>query len=642
MQFISPVPPPPPECSTFQLSLKKMSSSRAEPKGKRGSEGSGGGGFHRVQAERDLASNWEVDLTQKLEEYLIKICSGEIPNEADGLSPVNFAEAALLLQGSVQVYGRKVEYLYALVLRALEFLSQRQQEQLEGASVQAQENGGPQSASADKNDLFWGLDDIPVEANIRLDSLSEKDVRLKYLAKPPANLDVREGDCLDSSGDAGELESYLLATSDLYRGFILLDPRDAVAVPEDLDGDKPSKGQNSAYRSSSKVSNRKSNQSPTRRSGGTAFKSPLGKSQDASANQSSWVEVNNGNIGHDFSTYSKFFDSDHGFDMDDRDSEPGEIDGSDSEDDPWKPLNPHEPGTLRIKPFRKVQALKRNVINTIKPVSVATLFPPARLHGPISPELRKIWEMRRHEHERPSKSESPSLYERLRQSLTDDGYETFNPFLNPEDGNEDYENETGMPNFDQHDDDMPENIYMDKDVPFDNKMHDDDGANFGTDEAFGHEGPNPHTNLEDLCRSHLDALLASIAETEKQSELVARVSTWKQKIEHNLEEQETHPAFDIHDYGERILEKLSFEAEDTNILPFTDVVKGQEKYDVARSFSALLQLVNNGNVKLDRSGVDDKSFCYTSEHPFHVRLLSHDSRQKKAELKTARKRKVLG
>lgn len=33
--------------------------------------------------------------------------------------------AALLLQGSVQVYSRKVEYLYSLVLRALEFLSQK-------------------------------------------------------------------------------------------------------------------------------------------------------------------------------------------------------------------------------------------------------------------------------------------------------------------------------------------------------------------------------------------------------------------------------------------------------------------------------------------------------------------------------------
>jgi len=33
--------------------------------------------------------------------------------------------AALLLQGSVQVYSRKVEFLYSLVLHALEFLSQK-------------------------------------------------------------------------------------------------------------------------------------------------------------------------------------------------------------------------------------------------------------------------------------------------------------------------------------------------------------------------------------------------------------------------------------------------------------------------------------------------------------------------------------
>lgn len=36
-----------------------------------------------------------------------------------------FVVAALLLQGSVQVYSKKVEYLYNLVLRTLEFLSKQ-------------------------------------------------------------------------------------------------------------------------------------------------------------------------------------------------------------------------------------------------------------------------------------------------------------------------------------------------------------------------------------------------------------------------------------------------------------------------------------------------------------------------------------
>lgn len=57
-----------------------------------GSSVGGGGGFHRVQAERDLESNWEVDLAHKLEDYLLKICTGEIPTGDDAHIPVNFAE----------------------------------------------------------------------------------------------------------------------------------------------------------------------------------------------------------------------------------------------------------------------------------------------------------------------------------------------------------------------------------------------------------------------------------------------------------------------------------------------------------------------------------------------------------------------
>lgn len=31
----------------------------------------------------------------------------------------------------------------------------------------------------------------------------------------------------------------------------------------------------------------------------------------------------------------------------------GEDDSEGDDSDPWKPLNPHEPGTLRLKPFKK-------------------------------------------------------------------------------------------------------------------------------------------------------------------------------------------------------------------------------------------------------------------------------------------------
>ncbi|XP_058113356.1 condensin-2 complex subunit H2-like [Magnolia sinica] len=82
--------------------------------------------FHILQPNRDPKSNWAVDLTKNLNDYLLKICFKEITIEDEGGHPsVNFAEAALLFQGSIQVYSRKVEYLYSLVLHALEFISQK-------------------------------------------------------------------------------------------------------------------------------------------------------------------------------------------------------------------------------------------------------------------------------------------------------------------------------------------------------------------------------------------------------------------------------------------------------------------------------------------------------------------------------------
>ncbi|TQE06583.1 hypothetical protein C1H46_007825 [Malus baccata] len=612
-----------------------MTNTRDEPGGS--GSGGGGGGFHRVQAERDLESNWELDLAQKLEEYLLKICSGEIPTEAEGHVAINFAEAALLLQGSVQVYSRKVEYLYSLVLRALEFLTQKgQHEQSERTSIRPEEGGSSHAASDEENDIFWGLDDIAVETKNCLDSPLGRDAPLNPFVKPPANLVVLEGDCLDTTGDFGELESYLLATNNLYQDFILLDPCDAVAVNDYLYVDGVGKGPNSAYRVTSE---RKSHQTP-RRSGGTACRSSLHKGKDPNMIQSPIAgcsfEANNCNIRLDPPVCNDFGDGTQGFDMDDRYSEPGDLDDSnDDGDDPWKPLNPHEPGNLKVKPFRKaVKASKRKGFNCTKLASIITLFPPAKLYGTISPELAEMWEIRRHAEERQKGSQSPPLFEKLRVSLVKGRQESFDAFCNPMDGNEDTEYDNEIPDFGQTDADLPE--FMD-DVTHRNDLNEDGGPHFGNDEPFD-DDPNPHASLEDLCRSHLDALLASIAETEKQTELAARVSTWKQKIEYNLEGQESHPAFDIHDYGERILDRLSFEPDNENVLSFADVVKGQQKYDVARSFSALLQLVNNGDVELDRSGVAGESFCYTAVNPFRVWLLRHDKKREETGFRLSRKR----
>lgn len=55
------------------------------------------GKFHIVQPHRDLESNWAVDLAKNLEDYLLKICSGEITGEDDSQLSVNFAEGSIFI-----------------------------------------------------------------------------------------------------------------------------------------------------------------------------------------------------------------------------------------------------------------------------------------------------------------------------------------------------------------------------------------------------------------------------------------------------------------------------------------------------------------------------------------------------------------
>ncbi|VFQ61057.1 unnamed protein product [Cuscuta campestris] len=566
--------------------------------------------IHTLQPLRDLESNWSVDLAKNLEDYLLKICSGEISGR-DGASqnPVNFSEAALLLQGSAQVYSRKVEYLYSLVLHALESLSQTrisEKEQQPDGSATTEEG-----ASNAPEDPFWGVDGIPVDPKNSRDSSASRDELLNHVVKAPANLVVLESDCLDTTGDAGELDLYLLATCDMYRDFILLDTCDVVAIDCYLNnGNKTGKRLNS----SCKV--RKSVNHSTRRSGGVGSQSSARKNQDPNLNMSPVINNDFSPDDHMHENNDGFYGTGYMF------SEPMDFSGSDEDDDPnpWKPLNPHEPGNLSVKPYRRVTANRRQGMCSKKQMYVTTVFPLARLHGTIDLHLKAIWEKcfatkKTHEFQ------SLSLYEKLRQSLsleeTNDREASHSPENNEDN---DYDN-VNVPDFDTHDAaEHSDDEHLDKD------MHANDGVPFDHE---GHEDPNTHATLADLCRSHLDSLLENLAESEHQTEMATRVSTWKQRIEQNLNEQELRPTFDIHEYGNKVLTKLSLKEESGNGVSFSDIVSGEEKHDVARTFSALLQLVNNGDVDLQKDRAEGESNGYTAANPFYVRLLRRGANARK-------------
>lgn len=606
-----------------------------------------GGRFPILQANRDPETNWEVDVAKSLEEYLLKICSGEISGD-DRAHSVNFAEAALLLQGSVQVYSRKVEYLYSLVLHALEFLSQKKQDQQENGSAQANEND-PSTVPNEEDDIFLGLGDIPVDARATLDNnLDQEDLQRK-IVRPPANLLVFEGDCLDS--EASELDSYLLATCDFYGDFLLLDPCDAPAVFDFLQGKNSGKEDILAHRGSSAPSKSRNNifTSPNGRSGGTGRRLTPGKVQEghpdqAQENNPEQSQETNANQTQenacDFNINDNHW-SDHPVDHDFPDADMSHPDagcpdvGDDSDDEnPWKPLNPHEPGNLKIRPYRRVKGFARQVIGAPKKKTLAPLFPMAKMDGIISPELAKSFEVHLSQQEKLDASQSPPLYEKLRRSLEFGEQENCHVFGDLKDANEP---NIGVNDFDDiNEPDMPDmyDMDVDMDIPTCPDKNNDvtlDGAQ-GTQDSM-----DAHESLEDLCRSHLDALLASIAEAEQQTELDARVSTWKGRIEHALEEQDRNPPFDIGSYGEQILDTLSSRTDNTGIASFSEIVSGRPKYEVARTFSALLQLVNGRSVDVDKGQATNELICYTAVNPFHVRLIG-PNRRPEMEARFARKR----
>eukprot|EP00405_Crypthecodinium_cohnii_P046344 CAMPEP_0206585556 /NCGR_PEP_ID=MMETSP0325_2-20121206/36490_1 /ASSEMBLY_ACC=CAM_ASM_000347 /TAXON_ID=2866 /ORGANISM="Crypthecodinium cohnii, Strain Seligo" /LENGTH=345 /DNA_ID=CAMNT_0054093131 /DNA_START=31 /DNA_END=1064 /DNA_ORIENTATION=- len=97
---------------------------------------------HLLQPIRDLSKVWKIEIAEELEKYIEEL--GQLPAAADpsqqqqhqqhrhqqpkqgAASQLNFAEAALLVQGSTAIYSRKVELLYQLVYQALDLIPEKE------------------------------------------------------------------------------------------------------------------------------------------------------------------------------------------------------------------------------------------------------------------------------------------------------------------------------------------------------------------------------------------------------------------------------------------------------------------------------------------------------------------------------------
>ncbi|KAG0716131.1 Condensin-2 complex subunit H2 [Chionoecetes opilio] len=118
---------------------------------------------------RDLTKNWEVDIAKYLEEYLEELAGLRLSFDG-GVTSMNFAEAAMLIQGSVTIYSKKVDFLWQMVLKTLDLLSSRRalESSAGGLEVGGGGGGGGRKNRTELNISFSCVDSIQVSHNIVL------------------------------------------------------------------------------------------------------------------------------------------------------------------------------------------------------------------------------------------------------------------------------------------------------------------------------------------------------------------------------------------------------------------------------------------------------------------------------------------
>jgi condensin-2 complex subunit H2 len=114
-----------------------------------------------------------------------------------------------------------------------------------------------------------------------------------------------------------------------------------------------------------------------------------------------------------------------------------------------------------------------------------------------------------------------------------------------------------------------------------------------------------------LCRAHIAAFARGAEKYAAETKLSVRVGQWQGKLLPLLEEEDRRPVFDIHQYGDTVIQKMEkqirkVESSDTNntniskstkVVAFSEITRDCQPFDVCRMFLAALSLNNSGNIQ---------------------------------------------
>eukprot|EP00457_Paulinella_chromatophora_P001918 gb/GEZN01001920.1/.p1 GENE.gb/GEZN01001920.1/~~gb/GEZN01001920.1/.p1 ORF type:complete len:787 (-),score=115.36 gb/GEZN01001920.1/:386-2716(-) len=603
---------------------------------------------HLLKPIRDLAANWNIDIATELEEYLGELESIVISFD-DGETNFNFAEAALLIQGSACVYSKKVEYLYGLLYKTLDVLIQKKTKDKKQESSVGTDGVDADTLGFDDEPMLIPLDDLLKESkNIDLPERANAD----YTKDRASNLVARVPTTLlattQNVGEGGETsESFALSNCLVHEsGALLLDAREAMYLDQSL---KYARGKaEHSYGSPAaflqnldvKVDLRAEQQESP----------PVRNMESLDVASAPELDLNIMDIGdqgdemdtkhrHAASPTEPRLTSVLGESQDQQSLEGGWEQEDEEEPDPYQLADPHTNTGPKSRAFRKGRTFTLPRAEKTPPTSAQYVEMLAHSRHPLFETITECIDKKsvktpyfaefiyiflnetsnRRSLRRNEKKLAMQSGAKKNPVLVPDGPPMADLQRDSDDEEADMagDNSGSLDFIDQGSLDLDSNQWGDREPGADLKEAAELFKDYQETELaveFSQESSLDATTYDELCRRHVDAYMKSSEAFLTETKLMKRVSQWEERLLPILKREEERVVFDIDLYGNRLLshlQQLSLQenpaAPQDTVHSFDRVVAGKEKFEISRIFLATLQMSNENNLKIvptDRKAVE--------------------------------------
>ncbi|XP_017561892.1 condensin-2 complex subunit H2 isoform X2 [Pygocentrus nattereri] len=572
---------------------------------------------HLLQPIRELTKNWDVDLATQLGEYLEELDQMTISFDG-GKTMMNFAEAALLIQGSTCIYGRKVELLHSLVFQTLDCISNKTRRRDKQGSEDANGITDGTTANNDRDDYeFDVMEEEPSTQNVEMKSDPAEPVKIIRL--PPESLIPVEalekqryplfslkGEVLGSCKDfrinnftMDALGIICLGRNSSCTHFpsAALEGRAEVrvAVPNDNydDNDVDDNG------------------------GGEELPQLEEHVMEVGPEPEEHVER------HQAPSEKRLL-------RERPQVQPAAEQPKQQPEavDPWKWLDPYE-NTGEDKTLKTGKCC--NVPAGLEESGKRKRKGPSKLqdfwgwcssvyentdrklkNGPLYPEFNYIYLSKMNQRLKTRKR----ILRKTGVYISDELLKRT--YLEPE-KQEDQDEVARHPDMDGEDysDNENENLCEDHGP----------GNDIGEQDPIFTDSQMGRITYEDLVKKSVELFLVNSQKYAQETALSRRVKEWEDEINPRLSAQEEHPPFDIHDYGDRIVHALGALGVKQS---FASLVTGMENTEACRYMLASLQLANDHTVEIDKKAgleesIDTMELTLLSKQRAHERLKTYNA-----------------